>query len=131
MKTPYSFCILRYVHDAVTQEFINIGVAVYAPEEGFLRARCDTRYARITRTFAKIEGEPFRQLMRFIESRIHAIGDQQKHPLLAPLATIDQLLAQVLPPDDSAFAGKSQTGGPFFRWQDYLRLKQWQCKWRP
>ncbi len=48
MRTPYSFSVLRYVHDAVTQEFINIGVAVYPSEAGFLRAVCTTRYARIT-----------------------------------------------------------------------------------
>lgn len=39
MRTPYSFSILRYVHDPVTQEFINIGVAVYARESGFIRSQ--------------------------------------------------------------------------------------------
>jgi len=34
VRTPYTFSILRYVHDPVTQEFINIGVAVYSREAG-------------------------------------------------------------------------------------------------
>jgi hypothetical protein len=32
MKTTYSFTILRYVHDIATGEFVNMGVALYAPE---------------------------------------------------------------------------------------------------
>lgn len=31
MKLGYSSSVLRYVHDPVTQKFINIGVAVFAP----------------------------------------------------------------------------------------------------
>jgi len=30
MKTAYSYSVLRYIHDPVTQEFINIVVAVYS-----------------------------------------------------------------------------------------------------
>jgi len=30
MKTAYSYSVLRYIHDPVTREFINIGVAVYS-----------------------------------------------------------------------------------------------------
>jgi hypothetical protein len=29
MKTPYSFSVLRYIHDVVTGEFINVGVALF------------------------------------------------------------------------------------------------------
>jgi len=64
MSTPYGFSALRYVHDPVTQEFINIGVAVYSREAGFPRAICTTYYGRITRMFTKIDGNRFRQLTR-------------------------------------------------------------------
>jgi hypothetical protein len=47
MKTAYSYSVLRYMHDAVTQEFINIGVAVYSPEGKFFDAICTTSYRRI------------------------------------------------------------------------------------
>ena len=30
MKVAYSFSVLRYIHDPVTQEFVNIGVAVFS-----------------------------------------------------------------------------------------------------
>ena len=65
MRTPYSFSVLRYVHDPVTQEFVNIGVALYSQQVGFLRAICTTRYARITQMFTSIDGNRFRQLARY------------------------------------------------------------------
>lgn len=102
MKTRYRFCILRYVHDPVTQEFINIGVAVYAPENGFLRAMCATHYARITRTFTKIDGNRFRQLTRYIQERVNEQGSKMTQLAFEPAGSIEQVLARVLPPDDSS-----------------------------
>jgi hypothetical protein len=103
MRTPYSFSVLRYVHDPVTQEFINIGVAVYSPGAGFLRAVCTTHYARITRMFTKIDGNRFRQLTRYIQEQVSAIGESLPTELpFEPGRTIEQLLARVLPPDDSS-----------------------------
>ncbi len=103
MRTPYSFSVLRYVHDPVTQEFINIGIAVYSREAGFLRAVCTTHYARITRMFAKIDGNRFRQLTRYLQEQISAIGISLSSELpFEPGLAIEQLLARVLPPDDSS-----------------------------
>jgi hypothetical protein len=103
VRTPYTFSILRYVHDPVTQEFINIGVAVYSREAGFLRAVCTTHYARITRMFTKIDGNRFRQLTRYIQEQVSSIGESL--PTELPFETggaIELLLARVLPPDDSS-----------------------------
>jgi hypothetical protein len=36
MELPYRFGVFRYVRDAVTQEFVNIGVAAVSPEAGYL-----------------------------------------------------------------------------------------------
>ena len=103
MRTPYTFSILRYVHDPVTQEFISIGVAVYAPDAGFLRAVCTTHYARITRMFTKIDGNRFRQLTRYIQEQVSAIGESLSKDLpFEPGLPMEQLLARVLPPDDSS-----------------------------
>jgi hypothetical protein len=103
LKTPYSFSILRYVHDPVTQEFVNIGVAVYSKEAGFLRAKCATHYARITRMFAKIDGNRFRQLTTYLQEKIGELGASLPSALpFEPRLAIEDLLARVLPPDDSS-----------------------------
>ncbi len=103
MKTPYSFSILRYVHDPVTQEFVNIGVAVYSREARFLRAKCTTHYARITQMFAKIDGNRFRQLTTYLQEKISEFGASLPSALpFEPKLAIEDLLARVLPPDDSS-----------------------------
>jgi hypothetical protein len=115
MKVPYSFSILRYVHDPVTKEFLNIGVVLYSREAKFLRAVCTTNYGRITRMFVRIEGSRFRQMARYIESRVNNLGDDLPSELpFEPGLAIEALLAKVLPPDDSSFqfspAGVGITG---------------------
>ena len=97
MKVAYSFSVLRYVHDPVAQEFINIGVAVFSPEAKFLRAVCTTGYGRITNMFQKIDGPRFRQLSRYIQDQICAAGQEYESALpFESGATIEHLLARVL-----------------------------------
>jgi hypothetical protein len=105
MKMPYSFSVLRYLHDGVTGEFVNIGVAVYSPDAKYLRAVCTTQYSRITKVFDRIDGERFRQLVRFIQDAVNKLGERLRSQLeFEPIRsqTIDKVLAKVLPPDDSS-----------------------------
>ncbi len=102
MKTPYSFSVLRYVHDPVTQEFVNIGVAVFAPQVGFLRAICPGHYGRIKRMFTRIDGARFRDLARHLQSQIHSLETRLPSDAGAPGKALESLLAGVLPPDDSS-----------------------------
>ena len=102
---PYTFSILRYIHDGVTAEFVNIGVAVYSGDAAFLAARCTTQYGRISRVFDRIDGDRFRQIARFIEEAVNKLGERVKQQTLsfADLPTsLDKLLAMVLPADDSS-----------------------------
>jgi len=104
MKTEYSFSVLRYVHDPTTQEFVNIGVAVFSAEAHYLRAICTQKYGRITHLFQEIDGPRFRQISRYLQEQICSAGQSQKSALpFEPNSSIEQVLARVLPPDDSAF----------------------------
>lgn len=113
MKTAYTFSVLRYVHDPVTAEFVNIGVALYAPTPKYLNAICTSHYQRLSTMFEPIDGEHFRQITRFVQSRIEALGQRlsSELPLKKPPKNIEELLAQVLPPDDSAIQFSSAGGG--------------------
>lgn len=103
-QIPYSFSILRYIHDPVTQEFVNIGVSVFSKEARYLNAKCEIHYGRITRVFGKIDGDRFRQATRYIQEKLQRLGEQMR--LSLPFEhdpKIEDLLTRVLPPDDSAF----------------------------
>ena len=103
-SVAYQYSVLRYVHDTVTQEFVNVGVAVFAPEAGFLRARCTDSYARVSHMFLKIDGPQFRQIAHYLESRICAQEKRFSSSLrFEQPPALESLLAEILPPDDSAF----------------------------
>jgi len=102
MKIPYTFCILRYRYDAVTQEFINVGVVVHAPTNQFLRAKCTSKYGRVSKMFGQIDGIKFRQLTEYIESKINEIGNCLDTGTSDVGSSSKKLLERVLPPDDSA-----------------------------
>lgn len=103
MKVPYSFCVLRYIHDPVTQEFLNIGVAVFSSETKYLNAMCTTKYGRIRGTFCKIDGTGFRQFSQHIQDSIRSAGREYSSSLpFEPNQNIEQILAKVLPRDDSS-----------------------------
>src|ERR1035437_10476238 len=118
MKTAYSFVVLRYVHDVVTGEFINIGVALYAPGAKYLGGLCNTRSGRVSRMFGEVDGDYFRGLMRYIETRFKELGDNLRNelPLHGVPADILQIAKGILPPDDSSLqwseAGGGQTENP-------------------
>jgi hypothetical protein len=102
---PYAFSILRYTHDGVANEFVNIGVAVYAGDAAYLKAKCTSHYGRITRMFDRIDGDRFKQMARHIEEAVAELGvkiRQQAMPFAQYGTSIQSLLKEVLPPDDSA-----------------------------
>ncbi len=113
MKTAYTFSVLRYVHDPVTAEFVNIGVALYAPEAKYLNALCTAHYQRLSRMFEPIAGDHFRQVTRYVQDEIEAFGQRvaTELPLKKLPKNIGEVLAQVLPPDDSAMQFSTAGGG--------------------
>ena len=113
MRLPYSFSILRYVHDPVTGEFANIGVALYAPEAKYAGAICAAHCGRLSKMFGQIDGERFRQITRYVQNRIEETGERLRSELPFPELpkTIESLVARVLPPDDSAIQFSLAGGG--------------------
>ena len=103
VSTAYTYTVLRYVHDTTAGEFVNVGVAIYAPEARYASAICRTTYSRLTKVFPGINGESFKGLMRFIQSRFEELGDRLRSelPLETPKSALD-LAHSVLPPDDSS-----------------------------
>ena len=111
MKTPYSYTVLQYMHDAATREFVNVGVVLYAPEARFLAAQCTTHYARASALFGHVDGSAFRGLTRFVEDEVNKLGKRIKDdlPLVGP--RIDSVLDRILPRDDSAMRFSSAGAG--------------------
>lgn len=112
MKTAYSYLTLRYVHDVVTGEFVNVGVVVYAPEHRFLRARFTTSYERLNAIFLKIDHAHFRTMVRYLANRFAEMAEELHDSLqLAPAVGLAELVRRALPPDDSSLQWSDLGGG--------------------
>lgn len=100
----YSYTVLRYVHDTMTGEFVNVGVALHAPDAGYLSAICRTTYRRVSAAFPGLKGEHFRAVMRHVQGRFEQMGERL--PTEARASGSQSLLdiaRGVLPADDSSF----------------------------
>jgi hypothetical protein len=62
--TPYTYSVIRYLHDPATGEMLNIGVILSAPAEGFIDARLEYHYERLSETFVNFDGEHYRQTLK-------------------------------------------------------------------
>lgn len=112
MKIPYTYSVLRYVHDPVSEEFANVGIVLYAPETRFLGVRCDTRYSRASAFFGRIEGAHFRELIRHIEAHISRLSDDLHSKLrFDHPKDVRGWVDTILPPDDSSFQFSDVRGG--------------------
>lgn len=113
MKTTYSFTILRYVHDIATGEFVNMGVALYAPEASYVSAICNPRYGRLSKLFLDVNGEHLRSLMRFIQARFeeHAAKLNSELALEGKPKSVMEIAASILPRDDSSLQWSDPGGG--------------------
>jgi len=97
----YTYTLLRYVHDTVTGEFINVGVALFSPEAEFVSARCKRTYSRASRLFPGLDGEVFKTSIRFVEDKFKDKSPNLFDPV-SPTKTVMGIANWVLPNDDSS-----------------------------
>lgn len=102
-KSPYTYTILRYVHDAATAEFVNVGVVLQCPDRAFFGAKLRHKYGRLSALFPDLDREAFRSSMYGLERAFHHLGKvYRKDDLLRPKSDASALAREVLPPDDSS-----------------------------
>ena len=103
-KVPYSFTILRYVHDVIAGESLNVGVVMYNSAEGGLLARVQRSTRRLRQTFPDIDPQVFREMMRSIERGFKSLAQELADAPLFVDRDLDVLKCarRVMPDDDSA-----------------------------
>ncbi len=113
-KHSYQFSVLRYVHDPVTQEFINVGIVLYSREACYVRAFISSRYGRLSDAFSQeVNGTYYRKIVGHIERQVAHLNDKsQQYTLFEGLPLrIEDLVAKILPPDDSSLRFESHGAG--------------------
>lgn len=113
----YTYSVLRYVHDVTSGEFVNVGVALYAPQAHYLSAICRTTYGRLSKVFPGLNAEHFKALMRYIQTSFEGQGERLANELpLTVHSGVLEIAQSVLPKDDSSLqwspAGSGRTDDP-------------------
>ena len=98
-EMDYSYCVVKYVHDPVAGETLNVGVIVCAPTASFCAARLDYESERLARTFANFDRQHFERTLRQLETAI-----QQQSPITsASVKDVDVLRLRIWPDGDLSF----------------------------
>lgn len=114
-RTPYSYVILRYVHDIGTGEFINVGVVLMAARGSYVGAKFKTAYGRVKKAFPSVDPDVFRTRMKRLQTTFDQIanGDFNTEKSTSPegVTRIEQLVHSVIRADDSSLQWSSVGSG--------------------
>jgi len=108
----YEFSVLRYVHDTLTGEFVNVGVVIYCEKEKWISAQCRNTYARVSAVFPNLNSSHFRRMMKFVQAEFSKANNSLNTELqFSEIESLQTLLHRVLPKDDSSLQWSTVSAG--------------------
>lgn len=98
---PYTYCVVRYVHDPAAGEMLNVGVLICAPHAKFIGAKFDYHFERLSEAFAEFHGDHYRRVLRQIDAAVADLRSRAEGGLFefAELPTDATRLGATLMPD--------------------------------
>ncbi len=97
----YQYQIVRYIHDLVTSEFINVGIVVYNSDVKFLKSKFISKYSRVTQFFPEANGHYLISSLKQFDKNINKISKEQNE-LFFDFNSLEEITSSFLPKDDSA-----------------------------
>jgi hypothetical protein len=110
-KTPFSYVVLRYMHDVFTREFVNVGVLLRSPRTGFLAFEKLSSLDRAKGMFPGLHSDTLRDLLAFLVSRTEELRIKTSDALDRDRLSADIIAKTLLPIDDSALQWSAPGGG--------------------
>lgn len=102
-KQSYTYTVLRYVHDVVSGEALNVGVVMHVQSTGLLEVRTRKTVGRLKQAFPDLDRQGFVEAMKAVDRGLRAASGRLKHKALSDRQFDARIQAlQVLPEDDSA-----------------------------
>ena len=97
----FQYKIIRYVHDKVTSEFVNVGIVVYQPDIKFLQCKVIARFGRISNFFNDLNGQYLLSTLKQIEKEVCRTSKQLTE-LFFDCSSLEEITNSILPKDNSA-----------------------------
>lgn len=96
----FQYQIVRYMHDRVTAEFVNVGIIIYQPDTKFLQGKFITKFSRITQFFSEINGQYLLSTLRQFEKELKTTSNQLNE-LFTNHSSLTEITNSILTKDDS------------------------------
>jgi hypothetical protein len=72
-KEPYSYVVLRYVHDVLTGEFVNVGLVMVVPGRNLILTKARKTFGRIKNVFPDLDSDSYKRAIEAIERGMKAV----------------------------------------------------------
>jgi len=102
-RETYSYTILRYVHDPMTSEFVNVGVVLYVAETGLVQSKLRSTIGRLKGVFPNIERSAFVSAMNAARRSLKAVATSERSAgFLKSDFDASGIAKKAIPADDSS-----------------------------
>jgi hypothetical protein len=102
-KQRYGFVILRYVHDVLTSEFVNVGVVMYLPSQGRVIAKTRNTMGRLRGVFPDLDRVAFTSAMSSVRNGFRKIAKRKSTGgLFKSHDSVFAIAKEAVPHDDSS-----------------------------
>ncbi len=102
-KEPYSYVVLRYIHDILTGEFVNVGVVMVVPSRPLILTRARKTFGRIKNVFPDLDSNSYKRAIQAIERGMRGVERTLKTDGLFKADRTARDYARIaLPLDDSS-----------------------------
>jgi len=81
-KEPYSYVVLRYVHDILTGEFVNVGLVMAVPGQSLLLTRGRRTFGRIKNVFPDLDSDAYKSAIAAVERSLRQVERSLKTEVL-------------------------------------------------
>ncbi len=111
-RLPYTYTVLRYVHDVVTGEFVNVGVLMYVPQTNLVKMEVRSSVGRIKHVFPDLDRKAFLVSAKAAERTARDISQGLAHgDLLNEYPDAASIARKVLVADHSSLQWSPLSGG--------------------
>jgi hypothetical protein len=110
---PFSFAVIRYIHDRGAGEMFNVGVVLFARDAYFLDVQFDSHFERLSSTFRGFNGEHYRRVRgEFLQAVSNLAKDiDSKRLLQSDDQDVADAIRRVWPDRDLSFSlGPTKAG---------------------
>jgi hypothetical protein len=102
-KAAYSYTLLRYVHDVMTGEFVNVGVVLFVPSMGLVDFKMRGTIGRLKGVFPDIDRRAFLSSMAAVRKGLQLTAKCEKEAgLLKSEGDAAVIARRAVPADDSS-----------------------------